>query len=608
MKLNIGHKGLIFAAVPLILSLFLLLNLLNMLGESVRETERQHKAREILKRHGELMLSFDRALLALGGLSVTGTHFDSDRYAQAVKGIQTDLEEFKRLVVDSQERQAQFAEIEKIANDGLSELAEAKSAIDRQEAAAIDKLRGLLQQTKENVEHALQKLIEDEVKVDQNSALRNSQSSEQLRQWVFLGILLNVILAAATVLFFSRGITNRLKVMTDNSLRLATGRPLNAQLNGDDEIAEMDRVFHRMAAELAEAARKERAMIENAVDVICTITEEGKFLEVSPASKTVWGYAPEELIGQRCITLVSEAEKESTLESINAAMASKQPFTMENRLMRPDGTAVDLSWSGCWSDRDEALFCVARDVTERKKVEQLKRDFVAMISHDLRTPLSSVQIYLEMVSEGFFDSKLDELRRKAKFSEADVSRLINLINNLLDIEKMEAGKMEISTKPIDADEIVARSINSVQSLAERKNIELRYEEFHTTVMADEEQLVQVLVNLLSNAIKFTEATHFIDVKIVNHEDCAEFQVIDQGRGISPEFKDKIFDRFQQVELQDAREKGGSGLGLAICKAIVVAHGGEIGVESELNKGSKFWFRIPLHKEHVAMPSKTLEKI
>ena len=206
-------------------------------------------------------------------------------------------------------------------------------------------------------------------------------------------------------------------------------------------------------------------------------------------------------------------------------------------------------------------------MTERKKLEQLKRDFVAMISHDLRTPLTSVQCFLEMLSEGFYDNQFEKARAKAKVSDSDISRLINLVSSLLDIEKMESGKMETDPTRFAVANVLERSIGSVRSLAESKKVQLDATPSDITLFADEDQLVQVTVNLLSNAIKFSDKEGVVTLSAVDRAEDIEFRVADTGKGIPPEHKDKIFDRFEQVELADSRLRGGTGRDLLFAKQL-----------------------------------------
>lgn len=175
-----------------------------------------------------------------------------------------------------------------------------------------------------------------------------------------------------------------------------------------------------------------------------------------------------------------------------------------------------------------------------------------------------------------------------------MARLINLINNLLDIDRLEEGQMKIFREKVEVSKLFERSCESVDSLAERACIKLEVAESTDEIEVDEGLIIQVLVNLLSNAIKFSPSNTVVSLEYRRENEQAYFAVVDQGRGIPKDQLALVFERFKQVdEKDDARKKKGSGLGLTICKRIIEAHGGTIGVESEKGAGSTFWFRIPL---------------
>lgn len=229
------------------------------------------------------------------------------------------------------------------------------------------------------------------------------------------------------------------------------------------------------------------------------------------------------------------------------------------------------------------------------RAEQAKQEFVSMISHDLRSPLTSLQTTLAMTAKGSYGKLSEKGQTRIESAERNVLRLINLINELLDIEKMEAGMLELKKAPCKLASVVDNAIDSVRPLAESNQIRLLTSSSDVTVDCDANRLTQVLVNLLSNAVKYSPPEGEVNVFIENSVDWIEVQVKDQGNGIPAEHLGQIFDRFQQVESDENFKKGGSGLGLAIAKAIIEAHDGQIGVDSRVGQGTRMWFRLPLRK-------------
>jgi signal transduction histidine kinase len=236
------------------------------------------------------------------------------------------------------------------------------------------------------------------------------------------------------------------------------------------------------------------------------------------------------------------------------------------------------------------------------ELETFKRELVSIVSHELRTPLLSISSALELFSTGMMGELTEKGKNRLSYAQGEADRLIRLINDLLDIEKMEAGKFVLDFTEVSIVEMVESSVSAAAQLAEAKQVTIETEIADTngTIFADRDRLCQVFINLLSNAIKYSPEKAKIIVSAEKINDAQiKFSIIDQGRGIPEELRQKIFDRFVQVEKSDATERGGTGLGLAICKAIVEQHGGEIGVDSQIGAGSTFWFMMPINSSSKA---------
>jgi signal transduction histidine kinase len=225
------------------------------------------------------------------------------------------------------------------------------------------------------------------------------------------------------------------------------------------------------------------------------------------------------------------------------------------------------------------------------EVERLKNGFLSTVSHELRTPLTSIRGSLGLLASGAVGALSDEVVEVVAIAERNAVRLIALINDILDLERLETGTIELQFAQASVESIVVRAMESLATFGQRDGVTVQAPEVSAMIWADADRIVQVLVNLLSNAVKFSRPGGVVTIAVELRESWVEFRVTDRGRGVPVAHQRTIFERFRQVESSDAREKGGTGLGLAICKSIVERHGGAIGVDSEEGNGSTFWFRV-----------------
>jgi len=405
--------------------------------------------------------------------------------------------------------------------------------------------------------------------------------------------VLNVFVVVGLVVKFAHHVTKRLANLRENSMRFAAGQPLLPAEREGDEIADLDLAMHQMAQVLQDATRRERAVLENASDLICSITAEGTFASTNPAVMKILGYTQDDLLGKRYVEVIADESKEVTRTCFDEVMKSHGHTEIENRLVRKDKSEIDAVWSVQWSQEDRTLFCVVHDITQRKEMERIKRAFLEMVSHDLRSPLTSIQASVEMVASGMYGEFPERSKNTLTQITGNIGRLIALVNGLLSLEKMESGNMQLQCSEIRASNILEPSIHSLQGMARKRRIELIVEnEGDPSFYGDEDRLVQVLVNLLSNAIKFSPDRTYITIVVKEGTDFVEVQVNDQGRGIPEDKRESVFERFKQVDRTDDTKKGGIGLGLPICKAIVEQHGGTIGADTAEGGGCKMCFRLP----------------
>jgi PAS domain S-box-containing protein len=425
------------------------------------------------------------------------------------------------------------------------------------------------------------------------SVLQTAEASSQQTINVILLTLIftSISLAVGMAIYFNTQAARRLSRVMGNIDSLSAGRHENLPLSGADEFARLDQHIHVMAAKLLEATHKERAVVENALDVIFSINTKGQFTAVNPAAEEIWGYGQATLLKMTISDLLEHENRREVINQLREAAISQKGCTLEAKTTAANGDQIEQLWSASWSKSEQTLFCVAHDIGARKRVERLKQEFVAMITHDLRTPLASIKAMLEVLA-GPNSSLSPEWRENVRKSEQSSARLISLINDLLDLDKMQAGKLIIEPDVCLIDDLILSSIEAVQSFADSRKIAVSHQKSGLLVVVDERRLIQVIVNLLSNAIKFSPPDSIVSITTLASGKFVELRVSDHGPGIPTANQTGIFNRFEQVSASDDSVKGGSGLGLAICQEIIKVHGGQIGVESKEGDGSTFWLRLP----------------
>lgn len=545
----------------------------------------------------------------------------------------------------------------------------------------------------------------------EQGALRSEsekQTREKLTQAIYAGVAVNILLAAALAFGFARLFVRKLQRIVDNAIRFANREEMLPAMVEDTELGYLDRTLHEMAKAVTLATKRERDVLENAADVICSLDEKGRFTSVSPASERVWLYAPDLLVGSRYSLFTNDG---------NELLSRRESeFFLETTLRRGDETVIDTIWSVKRAENQPGYFCVVRDVTEKKraedqlkaseaeirtllanmftavlkvnesgtilsanqrtaqlfgydealligksiksllqspneysdeqffermkeknldkvvemtgiksddgtvaidlclseynafeskfyvvnvldsserrKVQELKKQFVAMISHDLRTPIASVLGVLELAVAGILGELPELCATRLGRAHVNLLKLMDLINDLLEVEKLDSGTMQISLTSTPISKLFYNAQVSVDDLCQRNEIKLICTPLETSIMADEKRLSQVLINLISNSIKFSPKKSCIKLTAFEHNDSVEIVVSDEGAGISAEELPYLFDRFSRVSKESQTGIKSTGLGLSICKSIVELHDGTIQAKSKVGVGTSFHVMIP----------------
>lgn len=351
---------------------------------------------------------------------------------------------------------------------------------------------------------------------------------------------------------------------------------------------------------LSEREARMRALVETAPDGIVTIRSDGTIESVNAVLENLCGVPASDLIGVDIERIIPSFLLDGRISDL--ASGQRSPFSAGRELyaVRQDGShvPVEVSTSTVSLGREDVYTGIVRDITERKEVEERVKDFYSMVSHELRTPLASIRTALGLM-ESFSDELSDKTRPVVRIAAAEADRLMRLINDILDMRKIESGKLELALDAFDASDLVRKAIEGIDSLAHQSQVTIENEaNTALDVYCDGDRILQVLSNILANAVKYSPSPGKVIVACEKSGSSCKISVRDFGPGVAKNQAHKLFGRFEQLRAKDGKNRAGSGLGLAIAKAIVEQHGGEIGVELPDGGGSIFWFSLPLAEDEI----------
>jgi PAS domain S-box-containing protein len=340
-------------------------------------------------------------------------------------------------------------------------------------------------------------------------------------------------------------------------------------------------------------------VLENTGEMIHTANTDGKFTYVNRAWRDTLGYHYADLESIYTRDIIDPAELPRVQEVIRRIVRGRTQENLETVFVTKQGQKLIVTGNVSARASDDRqtvdIRGMFRDVTEERAVERLKDEFISVVSHELRTPLTSIRGALGLIGSGKLGTLEPKGQRMVEIAVADSERLVRLINDILDIERMESGRVDLDKSSGSIAEILARAADSVRPLAEKAKVTLSVEAAPGKLWCDVDRVLQTLTNLIGNAIKFSPPGSTVWLTAERDEHAVYFRVRDQGRGIPPDKLESIFERFQQVDASDARAKGGAGLGLAIARSIVIQHGGNIWAESDGKTGSTFVFTLPAYQ-------------
>jgi PAS domain S-box-containing protein len=456
----------------------------------------------------------------------------------------------------------------------------------------------------------------------------SQMKSAMLRQLYLLSIIF--VISIIFAYFLVNNISQPLNKLTEYSKKIASHDFSSAMdIRSDDEIGLLADTMKSMAIDIHEVFNRYEqaindaivelqntlayftAIIDNMADGLLVIDTDGVITHVNPVLSYMFALRETDMIGKYCKDLFGRDLAEIVEKSRGF---TEEIFTTEiglaaGRIGKAVATGIRKDTFQSADEKGIGSVILIRDITSEKEVDRMKTDFISTVSHELRTPLTSVRGFTEIIKkkldEDIFpqsstgnNKKIEKAIKRVKenieiiLSEGE--RLTALINDVLDISKLEAGKVEWKMERIQVPDIIDRAWGATSALFEQKKLEFTriIEEGLPEVTGDKDRLIQVIINLLSNAVKFTEKG-FVNCRAMQKASDIMVSIIDTGIGIAEVDKEKVFEKFRQAGDTLTDKPKGTGLGLSICKQIVEYHGGMIWVESEPGKGSNFSFTLPI---------------
>ncbi|BAY29549.1 two-component hybrid sensor and regulator [Nostoc carneum NIES-2107] len=359
----------------------------------------------------------------------------------------------------------------------------------------------------------------------------------------------------------------------------------------------------RMQAEAALRQSEEQLrLITNALPVLIAYVDDQQQYRFNNQAYQDWlGQSPQEIYGSHLRQVWGE-DCYQRMEVYVTTALSGQAVNYENDIVLKDGSwrAVDVTYIPDLDDENmvKGFFALSSDISDRKAIERMKDEFISIISHELRTPLTSLHSALKILATGRLGTLSTEGQQMLGIADDSTERLVRLVNNVLDLQRIESGKVIMECQACNAASLMIQAAEAMQAMAQQQEVTLVRQPQDISVWADADYILQALTNLLSNAIKFSSPGGTVWLTVEQEQGSSNnpkevvFRVRDEGQGIPADQLERIFERFQQVDSSDSRKKGGTGLGLTICRKIIEQHNGRIWAESTPGCGSTFAFTLP----------------
>lgn len=601
-SLKLRTKGLLVVLALLALEVLFVGLYALLLAKAEEETAKEQRTKEIIARASDLVQA-----LYTAGDNVAKYSFSRDlsclsKYEKANADIPTQIAWIRKQLKSDQAQLSLLDKIEANVTSGLAMLAEMKKVSDTEaQIVAMQygiKLRGKMQHHMEGLVKDLSEFLKTEKQIEKASPAAQRLQMERIKWLLLIGVALNIGAAVLSILFFVRSITSRLTVVADNSERLLERKTLRAPLIGEDEIARLDRAFHEMShslrgeEELVIASQEQlKAIIDQMPIGLMILTDDQKIEYANPTLEKLLDYKHGALVGTRLSNHFGAAAGSAGAAVLTDATPVEGVVELVARKQDQSELPVEFSVTDVSLGNMLRRLAIIIDVSAKHEVEKMRQAFVAMVSHELRTPLTSVAGFLQLLPMGVYGQIAGPAVDDAKVAEEHVEQLIMLINDLLDLEKLEAGKLEMTRTQISLEDAIDSALDSVYSLAETLHVPVLFEGCQVSLRADGDRLQQAISKMLNCLLRVSPAGDTINIVVEEAGDKTVAIMIRSAKlDLSHEKMQSMFEPFQQLDLPEA---GGSlGLGLPLARAIVAQHGGACGATKGAAGGTTLWMQFP----------------
>ena len=587
MKPGLKTKIALVIAIPLAIEVYFLFNLLGSLGEIKKERVAETMTMETLVAVNVLV----NDTVACGHVMLFRPK-DDPLYAR-YSLLKQHQREFRRLL--HKKTAPKTANIDAFVQAvealiGASERCNINSADDVFRFG----LQNQIQDATWKITTSGEEVIRELSKLQEEQALKSNQSEAALRDTVIGFTIGAVILALLAVAYILREFGTAFNTLMRNTERVAKKEELLPPLKGAGELARLDALIDNLSAELEEARQQEKTLVENTAVLMCSISSDLIINDITPAVEKLLKFRQYEIRGESLLSFVEPGEKQQVTKTFERCRQSQESTTFECRIKTKAQKFIFSQWTIQWNERDENFFATVQDTSIRKEAEQLKAEVVAMVSHDLRSPLASLLVSFDMMDQGFAGEFNDEGKEIVGQTRGSIASLMSLINDLIDAEKFDSNSYVPHLEIVRIKGVLTDMLARDNEDAKSKQLKIELESEDLDLRADEEKIVSVIKTFLGHAIKRSPEGAMITLSCLRKgsnqksKGMVEVRVEDFGIALKEEQCQQLFERFSTTS------SAAASLRFVLCRAIIEAHDGEIGIESPTPKGATaLWFRIPL---------------